>query len=386
MSRSGDLRGLILAFLCAEGLVSLAGCASAGPTGPAVPSSRSAAPYEARGPNPHSISIEINARGAREILTTLSRDKHEPTDAKLLLDLPAVRLAIQDSGRDASAFERDLAQAFDGEGRAMVFDFRPIRENRTRWESLLQAISQREGELSRMAAERAAALLPVDRPVSATLRVYLSFGLAGLADHILLTGPDGRDAMIVDLARALGDVESEPIESQVARLARLIAGGAFRQAWAAYRQASPAWQGRLDELGTLGPLLKAVAEAGPPSIFSVDENFFPLIVWLKEPMKRSLSELNRMAERVVASEKELELRVELSAEIRRPDFARRVAGPAGAFLVDAIIQAEGLDGYRAALAGGPRAFFQTYDRVSRTRRDLIPLADVIRERLGEKLR
>jgi hypothetical protein len=130
--------------------------------------------------------------------------------------------------------------------------------------------------------------------------------------------------------------------------------------------------------------LRAVAEAGPPAIFTVDESFFPLTVWLKEPMKRSLSELNRLAERVAASEKELEQRVELTAEIRRPEFARRLAGPAGAFLADAIIQAEGLEAYRTALAGGPRAFFQAYDRVARERRDLISLADVIRDRLAEK--
>jgi hypothetical protein len=384
MKRAGAFRLLILAIVYSKGLTLLVGCAAAAPPGPAASPSRSGAPYESRGPNPHSIQIEINARAAREILATLSRDKYDATDAKLLVDLPAVRLAIQDSGRDAEAFERDLAQAFDEKARAAVFDFRSVRENRARWEGLLQAIASREAELSRMAAERAAVLLPADRPVSADLRVFLSFGLAGLADHVLLTAPDGRDFMIVDLARALGDVESEPIESQVARLARLIAGGAFRQAWAAYRQTSPAWQGRADELGPLGPLLRAVAEAGPPAIFTVDESFFPLTVWLKEPMKRSLSELNRLAERVAASEKELEQRVELTAEIRRPEFARRLAGPAGAFLADAIIQAEGLEAYRTALAGGPRAFFQAYDRVARERRDLISLADVIRDRLAEK--
>lgn len=337
MRRAGAFRLLILAIGYLKGLTVLVGCAAAAPPGPAASPSRSGGPYESRGPNPHSIQIEINARAAGEILATLSREKYEPTDAKLLADLPAVRLAIQDAGRDAAAFEMDLAQAFDEKARAAVFDFRSVRENRARWGSLLQAIGPREAELSRMAAERAAVLLPADRPVSADLRVFLSFGLAGLADHVLLTAPDGRDFMIVDLARALGDVESEPIESQVARLARLIAGGAFRQAWAAYRQTSPAWQGRPDELGPLGPLLKAVAEAGPPAIFSVDESFFPLTVWLKEPMKRSLSELNRLAERVAASEKELEQRVELTAEIRRPEFARRLAGPAGAFLADAII-------------------------------------------------
>jgi len=65
------------------------------------------------------------------------------------------------------------------------------------------------------------------------------------------------------------------------------------------------------------------------------------------------------------------------------DLDSRVAGPAGAFFADGIIQALGLDAYRAVLAGGPRAFFQSYDRASaEKKRELIPLAKVIRDRLA----
>ena len=126
-----------------------------------------------------------------------------------------------------------------------------------------------------------------------------------------------------------------------------------------------------------------MGEHGPAAIFHVDENFFPLSVWLKEPMKKSVAELNRTAERLVESEKELEARVALGAEIRRDDFVQRIAAPAGAFLCDGIIQNLGLDALRAALAAGPKALFVAYDRAQRKSRDLIPLSDVIRKRLGE---
>ena len=145
---------------------------------------------------------------------------------------------------------------------------------------------------------------------------------------------------------------------------------------------SPAWAHRDPSLGELAPLFQLVTEHGPPSLFHVDENFFPLSVWLKEPMKRSIADLNRTAERLVESEKDLEKRMTLMTEIQRPEFAQRVAGPAGAFLCDGIIQNSGLDAFRAALAAGPKAFFTAYDQAQRKSRDLIPLSPVIRERLG----
>jgi hypothetical protein len=100
-------------------------------------------------------------------------------------------------------------------------------------------------------------------------------------------------------------------------------------------------------------------------------------------MKRSIAEVNRTAERLVESEKELEQRVALGAEIQRPDFAQRIAAPAGAFLCDGIIQNLGLDAFRAALAAGPKAFIAAYDQAQRNSRDLVPLSDVIRRRLAE---
>ncbi len=359
------------------------GCASsvqAPPPAPGGPSPR--APYEAPPAGRHSIEIRVDSRAAVDLLAFLSRPRFEASDAKALLELPAVRLAVEDSGRTLEIFERDLAAAFDETVRSAVFDLHAIRAGRGRWEKLLSTLPSREGDLSRMAAERAAALLPADRAVSARLQVYLSFGLAGLADHLIVVAPGGNEAMIVDLARALGESEAETVENQVERVARLAAGEAFRQAWRTYRAASPNWTRRDPTLGQLEPLFQIVTEQGPVALFHVDENFFPLSVWLKEPMKRSIAELNRTAERLIESEKDLEQRMSLAAEIRRSEFAQRVAGPAGAFLCDGIIQYSGLEAFRAALAAGPKAFFEAYDRAQQKARELAPLSPAIRERLA----
>ena len=358
-------------------------CAGSAPP-PATPAAGAPrAPYEAPPAGRHSIEIPVDSRAAVEIFAFLSRPAFDREGVSAIGELPAVRLTLQDSRRTLETFERDLAAAFDEETKSVVFDLHSIRAARPRWEALLAAVPSREPDLARMAAERAAALLPAEPPVSTRLQVYLTFGLAGLADHLVVAAPDGTEAMIVDLARALGDAAGESVENQLERVSRLIAGEAFRQAWRTYRAGSPAWSRHDTSLGLLEPLLQVVGEHGPAALFHVDENFFPLSVWLKEPMKRSIAELNRTAERLVESEKELEARVALGAEIRRADFVQRVAAPAGAFLCDGIIQNQGLDAFRAALAAGPRALFVAYDRAQRKSRDLIPLSDVIRKRLAE---
>lgn len=369
----------LLAVLSAS---AVGGCASSAPAPPASASpTRSHAPYEAPPAAAHAFDIRIDRRAASDLLAFLARPQYGADEARTLSALPAIRLALQDSGRTPDVFEGDLAAAFGDEKRSSVFDFRSIRDSRPRWETLLAALPSREPDLVRMAANRAAAMLPGDRAIRARLQVFLSFGLAGLADHLVVDLPDGSEAMIVDLARALGDSAGESVDNQIERVARLIAGEAFRQAWRTYRSGSPGWTRRDPSLGQLEPLLRVVAEQGPVALFHVDENFFPLSVWLKEPMKRTVAEFNRTAERLVEAEQDLEKRMNLAAEIARPDFAERVAAPAGAFLGDGIVQNSGLDAFRAALAAGPRAFFAAYTDAQQRSRDLIPLSDVIRDRL-----
>jgi len=360
------------------------GCAASGP-GPTRPAATAAAasraPYKAPPAGSHAIEIQVDSKAAQDLVAFLSLPQFRADQAKAITELPAVRLAIQDSGRTLETFERDLAAAFDEEEKGAVFDLRSVRAGNARWSKLLTDLEPRRSELARLAALRAAALLPADRPLRTRLPVFLTFGLAGLAHHLVVITPSGDEVMIVDLARALGDSEAETVENQVERVARLIAGEAFRQAWRLYRSESPNWTRRDTNLGQLDPLFRLVAEQGPVALFHVDENFFPLSVWLKEPMKRSLAELNRFAERLVESEKELEERIAVEADLKRPEFAQRVAGPAGAFLCDAIIQTLGLDAFRAALAGGPTAFFVAYGNAVEKSRDLIPLADVVQARL-----
>ncbi|HEY1252671.1 MAG TPA: hypothetical protein VGH97_15935 [Thermoanaerobaculia bacterium] len=367
-------------------LLVAAGCATtAPPPGPPPGSTTARAPYDAPPATPlrDDITIDIDERAARSILSLLSKDHFDPVEAKLIEVLPAVKVAIRESNRPAETFERDLAAAFDEQTRIAMFDFRKIRDDRNKWDALLAALSAKEDDVKRRAATRAAALLPADIPVSVKTPIALTFGLPGRADHVLATLDTGERTTVIDLARALAEEENAAPPEQLEHLTRMLAADAYLRAWTAYRNASPAWQKHDLGLKQLEPLLREVAESGPVALYGVDQNFFPLSVWLKDRMSDSLDELNRVADRLVSTQEDLDQRVSLSAEVRRPDFVARIAAPAGAFLADGIIQTLGVDAYRAALAAGPRAFFEAYEKAQQQKgKQLIPLSKVIRDTLA----
>ncbi len=342
------------------------------------------APFDSPPPPGSTVTLSLDLDAARAILGVLSASRFDTEAAASLEALPAVQATIRDSRRPTDVFEHDLQAAFDEKARVTVLDFRRVREDRGRWNEFLGMLAARSAELTKLASDRARALLPVDRAIAVRQTIYLTFGLAGRADHIVVpTGGGAGWSVVVDLARALTDVQSSAPADQIKRLSRLMAAEAYQRAWAEYRSGSPAWQKRDASLGQLEPLLKRVAEAGPVAIYSIDENFFPLAIWLKQPMRDDLDELNRVADRLVSAEADLEARMAVAAEIQKPDFTASVAGPAGAFLADGVIQALGLEAYRAALGGGPRAFFEAYERaVERKGSGLIPLSKTIREQLA----
>ena len=330
------------------------------------------------------VAVTLDLQAAKVLLDVLSAPQFDPERGKELEALPAVEAAIRESRRGADVFEKDLAGAWDEKARPTLFDFHRIRDESARWKTLVSTIEARQGELARLASDRARALMPNDRRVAVQETIYLTFGLPGRADHVAVPSADGSNwSIVADIARALSDEPSSSAEDQLKHLSRLMASEAFQRVWAEYRAGSPAWQKRDASLGQLEPLLRRVAEAGPVAIYNVDENFFPLAVWLRQPMKDSIDELNRYADRLVATGGDLDARMEVAAEIQKPAFTADLAGPSGAFLADGIVESGGIDGYRAALAAGPRGFFEAYDRAAQKKGGgLVPLSKAIRQQLA----
>jgi hypothetical protein len=366
-------------------LALLVGCTAV--PGPPVPPAASQAPAGARNPfaaapaTAHEITVTLDLTAAERMVEALSKSRFDPADLAQIKELPAVRLAIQDAARENDSFDRDFEAAFAEEAKPAVYDLRGVRDGAAKWKVLLATLASRKDEVAAAAAKRAAALLPADQKIVRRLDVYATFGLAGLADSLIAPGGDESATMVVDLSRTLGEFAGESDDARLSRMTRLISTESFREAWSAYREASPAWRARDPELGAMEPLLRVVAEQGPVALYTIDEAFFPLSSWLREPGTRSLGEVNRLAERLSEGEEDLQSRVELQAEVRKPDFARRTAGPAGSFLADGILQDSGIAGLRQALQGGPRQVFLAYSAAVQKDRNLIPLSPAIEKQI-----
>jgi Putative zinc dependent peptidase (DUF5700) len=357
-------------------LLSLASCATPGAVSQ-KPVAIGKAPYLQTASTPHHLNVSIDLEAAREILSALDRDRPAPGDAAILAALPAVAWQIADSGRGEESFRRDFAQAFQEKPGALVFDLGSVRAERQRWKIVLAACDSDQNAMRQQIAARAAVLLPTDVPVTARLDIYLSFGIAGLADHIVVRQETGHDAIVIDLARALSEQDQFPVEEKIDKIVRMSATELYRECWEIYRRTSPGWKTQ-SSLGPIDPLARSVAEEGPPALLLFNQDFFPLWKWLKEPMIRSIDQLNRLADRLSDPKIALDDRMEVLAEINRPQFRSQVGSVAGAFMADGIYETFGRQGYLDALAGGPAGFLAAYDRAARQNTALPPLSDAMK--------
>jgi hypothetical protein len=366
----------LAAVAAAAALTLLVSCATPGPSPPKTQPIGSA-PYLREEPSPSDLQVSIDLDAAREILSALDRDRPAPGDAAILAALPAVAWQIKDSGRGEESFRRDFAQAFVEKPGALVFDLGSVREARQLWKVVVAACDSGRKEMIQQIISRAAVLLPTDVPVTVRLDVYISFGIAGLADHIIIPQEPGHEAMVIDLARALSEQDSSSVEEKVDKIIRMSASELYREAWSTYRRNSPGWKAP-DGLGPIDPLVRSVAEDGPPALLLINRDFFPLSKWLKEPMLRSLDQLGRLADRLSDPKIALDERMEALAEINRPQFHNQVASVAGAFMADGIYETLGGPAYLAALAGGPRQFLIAYDQAVEKNTALPPLSEALR--------
>jgi hypothetical protein len=168
-------------------------------------------------------------RAAREILALLGRTQFDANEARAIEILPAVQTAIRESGRGNEVFERDLAAAFDDQARISLFDFRKIREDRAKWDELLNQLSSREAELTKKISDRARALLPASPAAAVTVRSRSPSAF-----------PDGRTRSSSPpaasgsghrpLARA-GRLQASAPPEQIQHVSRMIATEAYARAW-----------------------------------------------------------------------------------------------------------------------------------------------------------
>jgi hypothetical protein len=339
------------------------------------------APYDATGGTPHRLSVSLDFTAGREILAALSLEKLKAGDPAILASLPAVKRQIEDSHKDESEWAADFAAAFSDENRPVTFDLKPVRLERDRWSAVLAGLYQNSTAIAETAARRAAAVLPPDLPVALAVEAQFSFGIPGLADHLVVNElAEGKETVIIDVSRALSGSSVSPGEAREV-ITRLLAAETFRGAWQIYRASAPGWSAP-GQLGPAEPLARAAAAVGPVWLFGYDSNFYPLATWLKQPMVQSIDAFNHEADLLLDPESQLSKRAEVLAGLERKNLQNDLAVAAGTFFADAVYQNLGREELAKALAGGPDALVAAYDRASAKVKALPPLSGRLRELLA----
>ncbi len=340
------------------------------------------APYEAEPSAADKVRVKVDFTAVEQILDAISQAKPKPGDGPALRALPAVRDQITESGKDASDWDRDFANAFSEDSRPSSFDLRSIRLDRDRWRVALAGLHADGDKISRLAARRAAALLPGDVPVELDADVELTFAMAGLEDHAVANTGENRIRILIDVGHTVSTSTGDSPAERSDALARLIAGETFRAAWDRYRASSPGWQKPAG--GALEPLARAVTISAPVALFAFDRNFFPLAQWLHDPMLGSIDALNHAAAALLDPKTDLGARAETLTALRRPGLRGDPAVGAGAFLADGVFQRLGRDELLRALAAGPTGLFVAYIRASGKGSNLPPLSEVLRKHIAAR--
>ena len=361
-------------------------CAAALPAAGAPKGEKGAfgnAPYDAPPPTKGRIRVRFDFSGAEQILEAVSAPKFDAVAAAQIATNPAIAAAIRTSGRPEAEFAHDLEGTFETESRPQTFDLRSIRLDRERWKIALAGLKLEAEKLAARSGERAETMIPGDVPIELSSTIEITFALPGLEDHLVLRDGQHRVRVIVDLARAVTLSSESATEERSDSLSRLAAGETFRAAWDLYRQSSPAWQ----KPGAGNPidlLARAVSSVAPVALFAFDHNFYPLGVWLREPMMHAVDSLNQEGRTLLDPKTELDKRAELLSSLRRGGLRPDPALGAGAFLADGVYQNLGADGLRQALSAGPQGLLVAYNSVAGKKSGLPPLSEPIQKQLARK--
>jgi hypothetical protein len=217
-----------------------------------------------------------------------------------------------------------------------------------------------------LVGRRIASLLPTTTPITAAVVLVPFFGVSGFAE---VAGTRDGEALIlaVDLPRLTGDLDSAPLPRELLlKMLRATSAEAWRSLFDTHVRKAPAWPDeRAFDFDTL--LSRTVAE-GPPTLFVIPDDFFPIVPLLEEPILRAYTRWNRAADVLVEGKRKDTERQELFANASKGDFWGRYPAIVGAQITDALLRFAGREKYLSALEAGPRAVFSLYLEVMKGKR------------------
>jgi hypothetical protein len=330
----------------------------------APPSARQAGPpFDLAAPTPHRLSITIDTAPARDVVALLAGAPDAPGNLRRLRASAHATAAIRAEGLSPDDFYGRLVSTIAGTPDPLLSTFAAKIPYFTR---VLDAIEADGTPGAVLEARRIASLLPTKTPITAAIVLVPFFGVSGFAE---VAGVRDGDTLVLaaDLPRLTGDLTSAPVPREVLlKVLRAAAAEAWRTLFDAHVRKAPAWPD--EKSADFDTLLSRTAAEGPPTLFLIPDDFFPIVPLLEEPIARAYARWNRAADLLVEGRKKDSERQELLASAGKGDFWSRYPAIVGAQITDALLHFAGREKYLAALEAGPRAVLALYLEVTKGKR------------------
>ena len=353
----------LIPFLLASALALPSGRGGAAPPKPGSPEQKLAStlpPFDPSATTPHSITLQIDTAPARGILALLNGAPGASATLQRLKVSPAALAAVKSESLSPDDYFGRLVGAAAGTPDPTFSSY----NNRAPFFSALLDAMEKDGPgVGEPLGRRIASLLPVSRPVSASVVIVPFLGLSGFAE-VTAVREGGTLYLVAELPRITGDaLEAPTTRESFLKVLREVSSVCWRTLFEANFKKPPAWPDeKTPDFDAL--LARAVAE-GPATLFLIPDDFFPVSSLFAEPVARAFRRWERAVEEITDPKAKELRRNDILAESTRGDFWARSAAIVGAQMTDAAIRLAGRDAYLMALDAGPRSVATLYITASK---------------------
>jgi len=346
-------------------LAALASGLASGSFAAPAPSAAQAAgpPFDLSAPTPHRLSLTIDTAPARNVLALLAGAPDAPASLRRLKASANATAAIRAEGLSPDDFYGRLVSTVAGTPDPLLSTFIAKSPYFSR---VLDAVEAEGLPAAGLVGRRIASLLPTTTPITATIVLVPFFGVSGFAE--VAGARDGETLVLAaDLPRLTGDLGSAPMPRELLlKMLRAASAEAWRALFDAHVRKAPAWPD--ERAADFDTLLARTAAEGPPTLFLIPDDFFPIVPLLEEPIARAYARWNHAADVLVEGKRKVSERQEIFANAAKGDFWTRYPAIVGAQITDALLRFAGRERYLSALETGPRAVLSLYLEVMKGKR------------------
>lgn len=335
-------------------------------------------PFDISSSTPHRIAMNLDTALARDFLTVVSGSPDAPGALRRLRASEPLEAGLELEKVPAEQFFGRLAASAAGSPDPL---FAAIAANASLYGDWLSSFETQGPLLARATGLRIASLLPARPAVTAEIVILPVFGLARFKDMEAI--PDGeRLYFLVDLER-LADTSKGSAVPREALLGVLRNGAssAWKILFDRGARGTPPWSAKAPE--PLDAFLSRTVSDGTATLFLFADEFFPLSAFLEEPVARSFTAWNQIAEALLDEKRQSQGKKAANEAVRTDDFWKRHAAVVGAQMADAIIRTSGRGAFLDALAKGPGPVAALYITACKEK-TYPPFSKPVRKHLEEK--